>query len=144
MIGADRIMLFMKRTSFVYSAIFVACLLVWNLTGQPFVRVDALSTNVVAPHVVTVTTDAQYVFTASTVRADGRVIARVIQNTGTVPVLYAIGSVASTTSYHGILAGGNAIRDGLGSVVDLSKYSGQVSLITASGSSTVCLVELQQ
>jgi len=123
----------------------VAVFFAFNLYSQSFVRIDDASRTVVAPSIVTVTTDAQYVFTANTTYLNfGRVLKRAIQNTGTNAVLYAIGSVASTSNYHGILAGGTAVRDGLGSVVDLSSYPGQVSIVTESGSSTVALVELQQ
>lgn len=137
----------MKRPSFPILVLLISlavAVLTWRIVGQPFVRIDAISRSVVAPQVVTVTTAAQYVFTSNPSHDAGRVVSRYMQNTGTVPVIYAIGSVASTTSYHGILAAGTVVRDGLGSGVDLSRYPGQVSVVTASGSSTVCLVELQQ
>jgi len=133
----------MKQSSIV-GLLLVASWLIVNLTGQPFVRVDNLSTSVVAPQIVTVTGTAQYVFTASDVRTQGRVFVRTIQNTGTSPVLYAIGSVASASSYHGVIAAGSTARDGLGSVVDLSRFPGRVPVVTESGTSTICLVELQQ
>ena len=135
----------MKRYRFpVISLLLVACLFGFHAWSQTMVRVQQLSTAIIPPSIITVSNGAQYVFTASTVRADGRVLFRSMQNTGTNAVIYAIGSVASTSSYHGVIAGGSAVRDGLGSVVDLSRYPGQISVITESGTSTIAIVELQQ
>lgn len=53
---------------------------------------------------------------------------RFLQNCGTNVVYVAIGSVASTTNFHFIVAGGSAADDGLGSLIDVSKYKGAVSV----------------
>lgn len=44
-----------------------------------------------------------------------------VQNVGTVPLLYAINTVAGAEGYHGVLAAGVATEDGLGSVLSLDK-----------------------
>lgn len=125
---------------------FCSGILALTLYSQPFVRVDQVSRAVSAPSVVTVTGTAQYVFTTNPSVTDGRVLSRTIQNTGTAPVLYAIGTVVSSTNYHGVLAGGLADRDGLGSLLDLSRFPGRVSVMVEGEevTGTVALVELTQ
>jgi hypothetical protein len=135
----------MKRSSALfYIGLTALCILTYNVIPQSLVRVQHIAEAVSAPSVVTVSGTAQYVFTATAVRDGGRVVCRTIQNCGTNAVFYAIGAVATTSAYHGIIAGGSSVKDGLGSVVDLSRYTGQVSLITASGSSDCALTELTQ
>lgn len=56
---------------------------------------------------------------------------RFLQNCGTNAIYVAIGSAASSTNFHFILAGGSAADDGLGSIVDVSKYKGSVSIYSA-------------
>ncbi len=67
---------------------------------------------------------------------------RLIQNVGTVPVLYSLGSTASSTNYHGVLAAGLNARDGLGSIVDLSNWKGSVSIAVESGTGSVATLDL--
>lgn len=109
-----------------------------------FTREHHLALSVSSPNVVTVTTTPQTVFTQNLALTDGRVLVRTLQNTGTTPVLYAIGATVTGTAYHGILAGGSVAKDGLGTVLDLSRVRGTVSLMTESGTSTVAVVELTQ
>jgi hypothetical protein len=101
------------------------------------------ATAVSAPQIVTVTSTAvSTVFSLNPSLGVGRPILRTVQNTGTQPVLYLINSTnVSTTSYHGVLAAGQANRDGLGTVLDLSKVPFPVSFITESGSTTIAVVE---
>ena len=51
---------------------------------------------------------------------------RFLQNLGTSPVKYAVNTAASSGTFHGVLAGGNAVDDGLGSILDFSKVKGDV------------------
>ena len=108
------------------------------------VRVQHLAADVTAPQLTTVTTNAQTLFTERESPQNGRVLIRTLQNTGTTPVLYALNSTASATNYHGILAAGLVVRDGLGSVVDLSNWRGTVSVVTETGTSVVSVFELTQ
>jgi hypothetical protein len=75
-----------------------------------------------------------------------------IQNVGTVPVFYRLtpdASVAATATtgaatttagyYTGILAAGDAANDGTGGTESFAGYTGGISFITASGTSTVAL-----
>jgi hypothetical protein len=72
----------------------------------------------------------------------GYTLVRTLQNVGTVAVLYALGTNASTSSYHGILRGGTTNRDGTGGTVDLSHWRGLVTIITEGGTGTVSATEL--
>lgn len=110
----------------------------------PFVRIHDLSETVAPPQILTVTTTPQTVFVSNPSRTDGRVLMRTIQNVGTIAVLYAINATAATTNYHGIIAGGVNQRDGLGSVVDLGRVRGSISVVTEAGTSTICLTEQTQ
>ena len=75
----------------------------------------------------------------------GRVLYRSIQNTGTNAFLYLINSTnVSATNFTGVAAGGAAVRDGLGGIVDMSKIPWPVSLKTESGSTTISVTELTQ
>lgn len=67
---------------------------------------------------------------------------RVLQNVGTVPVLYRLGGTAAADNYHGVLAPCTAARDGLGSVVDLSAWRGSVSIAVESGTGEVAAIEI--
>ena len=99
-----------------------------------------------APRLLTVTNAAvTTVFTANQSVTRGRVLYRSIQNTGTNAFLYLIGSTnVSSTNFTGVVAGGLAVRDGRGSIVDLSRVPWPVSLTTESGATTVSVVELTQ
>lgn len=109
-----------------------------------FVRLNHLATDVSSPSVITVTTNAQTLFSERLSGSDGRVLLRTMQNTGTKAVIFAIGSTVSLTNYHGILAAGSVARDGLGSVVDLRNWRGTISVMTETGTSTVSLMEMIQ
>ena len=64
--------------------------------------------------------------------AEDTVAMRFLQNCGTNAVKVAIGDTAASTDYfHFIIAGGNAEDDGLGSIVDVSKYKGAVTVYSA-------------
>ena len=62
---------------------------------------------------------------------DNDVALRVLQNCGTVPVYVCIGDTASAVNFHYILAACSATDDGLGSVMDCSKYKGAVSIYSS-------------
>jgi len=99
-----------------------------------------------APRLLTVTNALiTTVFTANQSVTRGRVLYRSIQNTGTNAFLYLIGSTnVSSTNFTGVVAGGSAVRDGRGSIVELSRVPWPVSLTTESGATTVSVVELTQ
>lgn len=114
--------------------------------GQAVVREDHLANAVSSPLLVTATaTNVVTLFSTNASRTAGRVLLRTVQNVGTVPVLYLIGSTnVSATNYHGVLAGGAAARDGLGSLLDLSRAPWPVSFQCESNSTVLCGVELTQ
>jgi len=111
------------------------------------VRVNAKAEAVAAPQILTVSNAVVTVFGTNNSTSGGRVLLRTFQNTGTNALLYLINptNAVSSTNYHGVLAGGVSVRDGLGSVLDLSKVPYPVSLITESANgTTVAVVELTQ
>ena len=99
-----------------------------------------------APRLLTVTNALiTTVFTANQSVTRGRVLYRSIQNTGTNAFLYLINSTnVSSTNFTGVVAGGSSVRDGRGSIVELSRVPWPVSLTTESGATTVSVVELTQ
>lgn len=103
---------------------------------------DPSSATVTAPNIVSVTNTPVNAFASHTNDWAGRQVIRVMQNTGTQPVLYALGSTCATTNYHGVLAAGNATRDGLGSIVNLSSWKGSVSVMCETSSGTVVTMEI--
>ena len=67
-----------------------------------------------------------------------------IQNVGTEPIYYRLTADASATAcaitsgnYSGILAAGDTSEDGTGGVMTFAGYTGGISFITSSGTSTV-------
>jgi hypothetical protein len=114
--------------------------------GDTMVKVNQTAEQIAAPSIITVTTTPQTLFTTNSSRSGGRVLFRSIQNTGTQPVLYALnsGGTVSTVSYHGVVAGGSGSRDGLGSIVDLSRVPYPVTVATESGTTTIAIIELTQ
>jgi hypothetical protein len=116
--------------------------------GQSYVKVQQGAEGVSAPALVTVTNTSVVTVFGSTTNDSvtaGRVLFRSIQNVGTVPILYRINSTnVSVTNYHGVIAGGTTNRDGLGSVLDLSRIRWPVSLRTEGGGGQVSVVELTQ
>ena len=63
---------------------------------------------------------------------------RFMQNCGTVPVKYLISNEdAAADKFHGIIAGGSVVDDGLGSIVDLSRFKGRVSIFGVGGNPRV-------
>jgi hypothetical protein len=112
--------------------------------GLP-VRVYQLGETVSAPVVTNITTTVVTLFSTNKAQLDGKVLNRFVQNHGTVPVLYAINFTnVSATAYHGVIAPGVALRDGLGSVVDFSAIRFPVSFRTESGSAEITIVEIKQ
>jgi hypothetical protein len=113
--------------------------------AQSYVKVDHLAKAVKAPQVLTIGTSVTLVFTNNESTTEGRIIVRTLQNTGTVPLLYAINqSDVTTASYHGVIAPGSVARDGLGSIVDFSHIPYRVAVKTESSSTTVALVDITQ
>ena len=114
--------------------------------GQVSVKVNQKADAYSGVQLLSVTNSAvTTVFSANASVTMGRVLYRGIQNTGTNAFLYLIGSTnVSSTNFTGIVAGGQAVRDGLGSIVDLSRAPWPVSLKTESGGTTVTAVELTQ
>ena len=115
-------------------------------SGQVQVQIQQKAEAYTAPKLLTVTNGAvTTVFTTNNVLTRGRILYRGIQNTGTNAFLYLIGSTnVSSTNFTGVVAGGLAVRDGCGSMVDLSRVPRPVSLTTESGATTVSVVELTQ
>jgi acetyl-CoA carboxylase carboxyltransferase component len=124
----------------------LAFLLVPLLQADTYVRVQKKAEACASPQVLTVNSSGVVtVFGTNNATQLGRILYRSIQNTGVVPFLYTINSTnVSTSNYHGVVAGGQVIRDGLGSIVDFSKIPYPVSMTTESGSTTVAVVELTQ
>lgn len=91
------------------------------------------------PNVRSVTSStAVEVFTAGV----GNTI-KMVQNNGTNALLYGIGVVPTTSSYHGTIAGGTRARDGLGTSVDFSAVSVPIYVITESGTTEISVLELR-
>ncbi len=112
------------------------------------VRLNNIAQAVSAPSINQVlpgSTNIVTLFALNTAEFDGRTILRTVQNTGLCPVLYSINTTnISTTNYHGVLAGGSAARDGLGSVLDLSNIPFPVSFYTETATGVLAVVELTQ
>ena len=115
-------------------------------SGQVQVQIQQKAEAYTAPKLLTVTNGpVTTVFTTNNVLTHGRILYRGIQNTGTNAFLYLIGSTnVSSTNFTGVVAGGLAVRDGRGSIVDLSRVPWPVSLTTESGATTISVVELTQ
>lgn len=101
---------------------------------------DALMANVNARYIVInppalVTADGQ-LFAAET-----RTSIKFAQNCGTTAVKYKIGSeITGADDFHGILAGGSAEDDGLGSVIDFSKIQDAIYIEAVTGTPRVATV----
>lgn len=63
---------------------------------------------------------------------------RVLQNCCIYPIKYAVDTDVAAESFHGILAGCTAQDDGLGSVVDLSRFKGRISVMATGGALRAC------
>lgn len=114
--------------------------------GQPSVKVNQKAEAYSGVQLLSLSTNVTTVWATNNLSSTtGRVLYRGIQNTGTNPFLYLIGSTnVSATNFTGVAAGGQAVRDGLGSIVDLSRVPWPVSLKTESGETTASAVELTQ
>ncbi len=68
---------------------------------------------------------------------------RQIQNCGIVPVKYLIDNNALCTAnnFHGVLAAGSAVDDGLGSVLQFNITGDRISVFVDSGAVRVCVLE---
>jgi Zn-dependent alcohol dehydrogenase len=109
------------------------------------VRVNHLAEEVSAPRVLTVSNGVVNVFSNNASRTDGRTIVRTIQNTGTNALFYCIGNTNVTaTNYHGILAAGSAMRDGLGSIGSFHATSTPIYIRSVTNWTEVAVVELTQ
>lgn len=69
---------------------------------------------------------------------------REMQNCGIVPVKYLVDNNAdcSANNFHGILAAGNAVDDGLGSVRQFNITGDRVTVFVDSGAVRVCTFEI--
>lgn len=114
----------------------------WVPGGGNYGTQNGATNSVSSPTIVSTTSNT--VALAANVTAGGyeNVRLRLIQNIGTVPVLYCLGGTASASNYHGVLAPGIAARDGLGSVLDLTSWKGSVSVAVESGTGSVSTVEV--
>lgn len=71
------------------------------------------------------------------------VIQRQIQNCGTLPVKFLLDNNSDCTkdNFHGILAGGSVVDDGLGSVQNFNNTGDRVSIF-CTGTPRVCVLEV--
>ena len=115
-------------------------------TAQQIVEVQQKAEAYSGVQLLTITsTSVTTVWTNNPSATRGRVLYRGIQNTGTNAFLYLIGSTnVSSTNFTGVVAGGAATRDGLGSIVELSRAPWLISVKTETGQTTVSAVELTQ
>lgn len=65
-----------------------------------------------------------------------------IQNCSTDPLKYCINDTATADVFHGIAAGCQTQDDGLGSVIDLSKYAPNVKVTVYSAGAVRCAVTI--
>lgn len=114
--------------------------------AETYVKIQKKAEAIASPQVLVISsTNVVTVFGTNNAVQLGRILYRSIQNTGVVPFLYTINSTNVTiTNYHGVVAGGSTLRDGLGSIVDFSKIPYPISLTTESGATTIAVVELTQ
>lgn len=125
-----------------------------DVTFGAWARVNQLATEASVPRVYTISNSAAtMVFGTNGEAQAGRTIVRVIQNTGTNPVYFVLGSTnvplslrtnISPTNYHGILAGGQSMRDGLGSVGNFSHTWFPIYLRSVTNTTEVSVIELTQ
>jgi len=112
-----------------------------------FVRVNQLGRSVEAVRIVMVTnTNPTLVLSNTVSRSEGRVVVRRLQNIGTAPLFYGLGTTNVTTnSFHGILAAATAFNNGTGGIVDLSAWPGLVTAVTGPGATNlVATMEVTQ
>lgn len=121
----------------------IALTLAWTPSTGVF-SVSGGVTNQVsaATNIISTTSNAVAMPACASTGGPESVRLRLLQNVGLVPVLYCLGGTASAANYHGVLAPGLAVRDGLGSVVNLTAWRGSVSIAVESGTGTVVAVEV--
>lgn len=123
-------------------------------------RENHLAEAVSTPRVLTISNAPVLLFgTNDAAAADGRTLVRKVQNVGTSPFYYllhgtnhlttnivthTLATNISTTNLHGIVAGGVAANDGLGSILDLSRWRFGVWAVCPSGNTTLIITELTQ
>lgn len=101
---------------------------------------DALMANVNARYIVINPTNI-VLADGLLFEAENRTSIKFAQNCGTNAVKYKIGSdLTGPDDFHGILAGGSAEDDGLGSVLDLSKIQEAIYILAVTGTPRVATV----
>ena len=110
------------------------------------VRVNQLGKTVDDGRVVMVTNGVPTtVFTNYPAVLDGKILIRRVQNMGTGPVFVGLGTTNVTTnSFHAVLAGGTAFNNGTGGDLDISYWSGVVSMISQTSTNNVATIQVRQ
>lgn len=94
--------------------------------------------NIAPPFVKTLS--AGVAFTIYDRTQNQKLLEGALQNVGTNPVLYCYNDDCTATMYHGVLAGGSAAKDGLGSVLNLDftkRNITKLSLYSVAGTDVV-------
>ena len=68
---------------------------------------------------------------------------RTLANIGTVAAMWRIGGTPTTDSFHGVLGACSSVNDGYGSIVDLSRFRGDVYVAPIPGAGTFRVVAFQ-
>jgi hypothetical protein len=68
---------------------------------------------------------------------------RTIMNVGTIAAMWRIGGTPTTDSFHGVLGAGTNADDGYGSIIDLSRFRGDVYVAPIPGAGTFRVVAFQ-
>lgn len=155
----------MKHENRTAMKLFCSALLALALCGFAFeseaaagswVRITHTVTEVSPPQVLIISNNVIKVFGTNVSDTTGRSFLRTIQVTGTNALYYIIGSETNAaftfnqltnvtaTNYHGILAGGNAPRDGLGSVLDVSGTTLPIYVRAVTNATEISVVEYTQ
>jgi hypothetical protein len=140
------------KTKFPILGLLLGCCLFLCLGSQKacaqstLVKIQGKAEGFSLPLVLTISsTNITTLFSTNQATSLGRILLRTVQNTGTNACLYTIGVTnVSGTNYHGVLAGGSALRDGLGSILNLQHVPWPVSFTTESGTTTIAAIELTQ
>jgi hypothetical protein len=114
----------------------------WTPSGGNYGVVGGVTNAAAMSPVITTTSNTVALAATASTGGPERLRVRTLQNIGTVPVMYAYGSTASTTNLNGVLAPGSAARDGYGSMLYLDTWRGSVSIAVESGTGVVATGEV--